>query len=481
MKFSERIKHEEFSVAIPEDIKKTICNNLIRNDGQEDAVFALYKPSDGKLRFSSLIHDIIFPENGDREIQGNVEINIQYFKGICRIAKQEGSGIALIHSHLVSGWQGMSTDDFTTERSYASTAESLTELPLIGLTLGTDGAFSARIWEENNEWYEKKWASTVRIVGKKLSVTYHDDLRPKPTFKEIYKRTITVWGEENHAQLARLRIGVVGLGSVGSMVVEALARMGIERFVLIDFDEVQEHNLDRLLGATVQDIGHTKAYIADRQLRKAATATNTHSSIILHSITEEVGYRNALDCDVLFSCVDRPWPRQIINHIAYNHLIPVIDGGIQVRLDESTGAFQGADWQLQTVGPDRPCLQCLGAFNPADVSTEQEGLLEDTSYLAGLPASHGFKRNENIFPFSANLASLEILQFIEMVTGMGGQECFGVQRFAYNQGYIRLVESMRCENGCTYSKNIAMGDSKYPPAIGLDHSAYQARKRQDKV
>src|SRR5690606_6751943 len=131
------------------------------------------------------VYKILLPEEEDRDVHGNVEIHSKYFKRACKLAVAEGSGIAIFHSHLRPGWQGMSVDDFKTERSYSATAQSLTELPLVGLTLGTDGAFSARVWEEVNEWEEKRWAATVRVVGEKLFVTYHDGLRPKPGFKEV--------------------------------------------------------------------------------------------------------------------------------------------------------------------------------------------------------------------------------------------------------------------------------------------------------
>jgi molybdopterin/thiamine biosynthesis adenylyltransferase len=479
MKSSERTKYEELSVAITASLNSVLMQQLLREDEQEDAVFALYKPSNGRLRLTAIIHQVIFPEEGDREVHGNVDIHSQYFKRACKLAAEQNSGLVLLHSHLGPGWQGMSIDDFATERSYAANAESLTDLPLVGLTLGTDGAWSARFWEEQNEWYEKRWAASVRVVGKDLKITYHDGLRPKPVFREIYKRTFTVWGPENHAQLARLRIGIIGLGSVGSIVAETLARIGVERFVLIDFDEVQLHNLDRLLGAYQPDTGMAKVLIAHRQIQKAATAENVQIHTVIGGVTEEGGYRSALDCDVLFSCVDRPWPRQLQNHIAYSHLIPVVDGGIQVRIDPESGSFLGADWQLQTVGPERPCLQCLNAFSAADVATERAGSLDDPSYLAGLPADHAFKRNENIFPFSANLASLEVFQLIEMVTGIAGADYFGTQRYTYNQGYIRVDDQRHCHENCYYQANLALADTGIPPAIGNDHSAQKARKRQN--
>lgn len=479
MKFLEKTNQEEFSVAIPATLNFTLKKHLLRADGQEDVAFALYKPSEGALRFTALIHEIILPEQGDRTVHGNVEIHPSYFRRACAIAAEKKSGVVLLHSHLTEGLQGMSFDDVKTETGYSSPALTITELPFIGLTIGTDGFWSARIWEFDNGWFDRNMAINVRVVGKKLDVYHNNTLRPRPIFKEIYKRTITVWGEEHHAELARLRVGIVGLGSVGSMVAEALARMGIERFVLIDFDEVQEHNLDRLLGATVMDIGQYKSVISQRQILKSATSTHPQVRVILHGITEKDGYESALDCDVLFSCVDRPWPREVLNHIAYNHLIPVIDGGIKVRLEKETAKFEGADWQAVTVGPERACLHCIGQYKSADASTEKAGLLEDSSYLDGLPKDHSFKRNENIFPFSMNLASLEVLQFIEMVTEIGDSGgYFGVQRYAYNQGYIRLNSSPQCQEGCFYKEWIALGDTIVPPPYGLDHSAKLARMRQ---
>ena len=292
----------------------------------------------------------------------------------------------------------------------------------------------------------------------------NNTLRPIPEYKKIYERTVTVWGKANHDNLARLRIGIVGLGSVGSIVAESLARMGVERFVLIDFDEVQEHNLDRLLGATINDIGHLKAYIAQRQILKSATATHTQVGIFTNGITEIEGYKAALDCDVIFSCVDRPWARQVLNHIALNHLIPVIDGGIKVRFDKHTKQFEGADWQAHAITPERACMQCLRQFKPADVSTEQAGLLEDPSYMNGLDDDHSLKRNENIFPFSMNLASLEVLQLVEMVTGIAeaqGDGNYGSQRYVYNTGHIRLGNA-QCHNDCLYKYSIALGDTFIP-------------------
>ena len=63
--------------------------------------------------------------------------------------------------------------------------------------------------------------------------------------RQMFRQTIDVHGEEPHAHLARLTVGIVGVGSVGSFVAELLVRMRYRRLVLIGFDFVLPHNLDR--------------------------------------------------------------------------------------------------------------------------------------------------------------------------------------------------------------------------------------------
>src|SRR5579864_6758726 len=142
------------------------------------------------------------------------------------------------------------------------------------------------------------------------------------------------WGEDTQADLTRLHVGIVGAGSVGAIVAEALARTGIGRITLIDFDTVDYVNLDRLLYATRLDAALHRSKVAclARALRKSATARPFTVHEIDRSVVEEDVFRAALDCDVLLSCVDRPWPRFALHLIACAHLIPVVDGGIRIEV-----------------------------------------------------------------------------------------------------------------------------------------------------
>lgn len=472
------MRNKDLSVAFSGQLDLEMQSFLIRPDLQEDLLFALWSPSEGTRRKSALLNSVILPVEGDRQRHGNVSFNRQYFERVCNRAMEQKCGVAFLHSHPGSGWQGMSMDDIEAEKKLAGPVAALTDLPLVGLTVGIDGIWSARMWQHlAGKEFKRVWCQSVRSVGKRLKVSFNDTLSPKPKFQELFRRTYSVWGESNHSHLARLKIGIVGLGSVGTFVSEALARMGFENIVLIDFDFVERHNLDRLIGATKKDIGKLKVDIAARQFKNSSTASRPRILSVPYSLAEEQGYRAALDCDVLFSCVDRPRARQILNHFAYAHLIPVIDGGIQVRFKNYN--FSGVDWQLQTVGPERPCLECLGAFNSNDASTEAAGKFDDPTYLKGLPADHRFKQNENIFPFSANLASLEVIQLIALATGIAGIEDFGVQRFRYNPGMMDSDIERCCHPDCEHKNLIGRGDSFFH-LHGRDLTAEALRQKKPK-
>jgi hypothetical protein len=349
-----------FSVAMSEGVDAELRRHLVRADGQEDLCFALWTPSEGGSRRTALVHAVILPRDGEREVHGNASFNPSYFERSASVAVSSGCGLAFLHSHPGPGWQGMSFDDVVAERDkMAGATAALTDLPLVGLTSGTDGSWSARFWHRTGrKEYRHAWCESVRVVGGALETTFCDDLVPAPAFRELFRRTATVWGTKNHQDLARLRIGIVGLGSVGGIVSEALARMGLQRFVLIDHDHIQQHNLDRLLFASEADLGRFKVEIAAERMRAVATASSVEVRSVPYSLAEEPGYRAALDCDVLFSCVDRPRARHILNHFAYAHLIPVIDGGIEVRF--KNGAFSSTG----SSRPWRPADPALTASAP---------------------------------------------------------------------------------------------------------------------
>jgi len=65
-------------------------------------------------------------------------------------------------------------------------------------------------------------------------------------------------GDAGYARVRAARVAVIGLGGVGSWAVEALARSGVARLVMIDLDHVAESNINRQLQALGRTLGMAK-------------------------------------------------------------------------------------------------------------------------------------------------------------------------------------------------------------------------------
>lgn len=74
-------------------------------------------------------------------------------------------------------------------------------------------------------------------------------------------------GDENIEKLRTATVMVVGCGAVGSFATEALARSGIGHIIVVDFDRVEESNINRQLFALTSTIGMAKVAVAAARIR----------------------------------------------------------------------------------------------------------------------------------------------------------------------------------------------------------------------
>ena len=470
---------ENYSVVMTDEIHQQLLKHLLREDEDEDLCFATYVPGKGSKRLTGIISKIILPQEGDRNVHGNVGFMPCYLERVLKIAAQNKEGVAFLHAHPATGWQGMSRDDLIAETRLAPAVMGVTGLPVLGLTVGTDGAWSARFWlkdELQKRTFNRIWCENVRVISKKLSITFNDDLLP-PNFdvgKQL--RTISAWGEKAQEDISRLRIGIIGLGSVGSMVAEILARTGISYFTLIDFDPVEEKNLDRLTNVFSSDIGKAKVEVIKAAILKSGTSPSIDVVSCDYSVCEKEGFMEALNCDIIFCCVDRPWPRQVINFISYAYLIPVIDGGILVRTNKKNTKLVGADWRAHTVGYLRPCLECIGQYKTENATLEKQGYLDDPSYLKDFPEAAKLNAHENVFAFGSHLASMEVLQMLSLFLAPGDIADLGQQMYHFVLGSLE-VSRINCHENCFFPTIIGKGDHSDIEVYGEHKVAEQARGR----
>lgn len=76
-----------------------------------------------------------------------------------------------------------------------------------------------------------------------------------------FDRLGRLYGDDAVARLSRAHVLVIGLGGVGSFAVEALARSGLRRLTLVDFDRVCVTNTNRQLQALSVNVAKKKAEV----------------------------------------------------------------------------------------------------------------------------------------------------------------------------------------------------------------------------
>jgi sulfur-carrier protein adenylyltransferase/sulfurtransferase len=162
-------------------------------------------------------------------------------------------------------------------------------------------------------------------------------------------------GPKGQAALARARVLVVGLGGLGSPVLQYLAGAGVGYLGVVDADVLDASNLHRQPIYRLADVGRTKTELACKAVRDINPAVHVEA----HAIRLDA--RNALELirsyDVVVDCSDNFRTKYLINDAAVLAQRPAIFASVY--------QYEG---QLQVYKPDanHACLRCLWPDAPAD-------------------------------------------------------------------------------------------------------------------
>jgi len=163
-----------------------------------------------------------------------------------------------------------------------------------------------------------------------------------------FSRIERLVGPEGLRRLHASTVMVIGLGAVGGYAVEALARAGVGKLQLIDFDVLRESNLNRQLYATHATLGRPKADVArERVLDIHPACTVEAQQLFVHR--ENLGSLLASPPDLLIDAIDSVGPK-----------IELLAGAVQrgIPLIASMGAALRTDPTAVRVGPLAKVIHC---------------------------------------------------------------------------------------------------------------------------
>ena len=200
---------------------------------------------------------------------------------------------------------------------------------------------------------------------------------------------LPAFGETGQRKLKNARVTIIGAGGLGAPVLQYLAAAGLGTIRVIDFDTVNESNLQRQVLFNTGDIGNEKSAVAAQRL----SALNPHINVEHRNV--RITAENAMDLlsgsDVIADCSDNFPTRYLVNDAAVLLDIPLVYGSI-FRYEGQVAVFRGRTGpNYRDLFPQPP--------NPDAVPDCETG-----GVLGALPGVIG---------------SMQSIEVIKLVTGIG--------------------------------------------------------------
>jgi len=338
-----------------------LCNHLFRDDGDEHGAVILAGRADGPRGPRLLARHLIPAADGADYVAGHHgyrALDPGFVRDAAVRARDERLAYLAVHCHFGLDQVGFSGVDLAShERGYPALVQITNQI--VGGLVFTPHAAAGDLWLPDGT---RTPLAEVVIPGGNLL-----RLRPTPAraaADPLRDRQARLFGDLGQETLRRLRVAVVGLGGVGSILVELLARLGVGHLVLIDADILDKTNLPRLLAAEPDDIGKLKTELAVRNARRANPEVGL---TVLDCRVEHPTARAALTgCDWIFLAADSHAARYWVNVPVNQYLVPATQPGVKIPVTDD-----GTIGQIHTVtrflAPGAGCLWRNRLINPTEL------------------------------------------------------------------------------------------------------------------
>jgi hypothetical protein len=137
----------------------------------------------------------------------------------------------------------------------------------------------------------------------------------------------------------------------------------------------------------------------------------------------------------------------MLNRLAYDRLVPVIDLGTVFRVDP-TGALVGDAGRVVVVGPGRPCLACWGHLDPHALRNEALSVEDREAQVRGGYIEGAAEEQPSVIAFNTFVAGAGVAELLRLATGFAGIEAPPLRlAFSFSEGTVRR-NTLRSNLGC---------------------------------
>lgn len=380
-----------------------------------------------------------------------IEIDTVWLAGLIKWARQDGLSILMAHSHPFSlEHVAFSGTDIRGQEELIPKIQGRVEgVPHAEVVFG-QSAIEALMWQAGDS--SPKQVHELRVLGatmEDIPASGNTGETREPVDPRL-SRQVLFLGQEGQRRLSRLKVGVVGAGGNGSAVSAELIHLGVGELVEIDPDLIEDSNRNRVIDSREVDDGKTpKVEIPRRYAERVAPTAKVEA---VQRPVEEA-WPLLRDCDVIFGCTDDLSSRYVLNRLATQFFIPLIDTGVEIEVVR--GSLRTIAGRVNVVRPGQRCLEALGFTGAEAAAAElrnprQPGYVEDDPSAAAMPA--------NLL-----IAGAAGLEFLRLVHGLfGGSPPDRYWAYSARSGELRSCQAS--EGSCASCSSFAgLGDAGPAP------------------
>lgn len=238
-----------------------------------------------------------------------------------------------------------------------------------------------------------------------------------------FERQERLFGSAGQCHLENVKVAIVGVGGIGTHVVQQLAYLGVGRgadghLALIDIEELDLTNRNRYIGSWHDDPipGSGKVALArrlvaliDPTIRVLECATELRSAEAFDLVRA---------ADVVIGCLDGDGARMVLNELCLAYQRPYID--LATDIEPGVQSLYGGRVVTRWNNQQRGCLMCMGEINPEVAAQElaSPGSRRDRQALYGIDKGALGPKGPSVVSLNGVIASLGVTEFMCAVTGL---------------------------------------------------------------
>jgi hypothetical protein len=375
-------------------------------------------------------------------------------------ARDEKLAYLAVHNHHSDLCVGFSRIDLDShELGYPALLQIARGMPVGALVFGTR-SIQADVWLKDGSRLSLDQAI---IVGQSIRTLYPSSSDLDDTTDEAYERQLRMFGIQGQNRLRLCHVAILGLGGIGSLVAEMLARLGVGRFTLVDDDVVETSNLSRIVGADRTDAEHAvrKIDVAERVVLQANSSATVVK--IADDIARDTVAKALAATDYLFLAADSMRARLVFNAVVHQYLVPGVQLGSKVRAT-SEGDLLDVMSANRPVRPGSGCLWCNGLVDTQSLAKEAKSEEERKEQAYGVEES-----NPSVITLNAISASHAVndflLDFLGLRSDLGGVQYEHFHHLSRKRMVVAPRKDETCSECSSSQGRFAQGDGVALPTL----------------